>query len=177
VFPIAVPPLRLRLEDIPMLVAHFVQKFGQRMSKQISKISQDGMDALMRYPWPGNIRELQNFIERAVVLSTGDMLQAPPLPPHLPVKAEPRTLKEAELDHIQRALEESCWVVGGKFGAAARLGIARTTLLSRMRKLGISRETAVSSLHSKVSAGKSGANASASCSYGSRAVMNPSGLA
>ena len=158
VFPIAIPPLRLRLEDIPMLVAHFVQKFGQRMSKQISKISQDGMDALMRYPWPGNIRELQNLIERAVVLSTGDMLQAPPLPRHLPVKAEPRTLKEAELDHIQRALEESCWVVGGKFGAAARLGIARTTLLSRMRRLGISRKTAVSSKHSTVSAGNSGAN-------------------
>jgi formate hydrogenlyase transcriptional activator len=145
VFPIAIPPLRLRLEDIPMLVAHFVQKFGQRMSKQISKISKDGMDALMRYPWPGNIRELQNFIERAVVLSTGDMLQPPPLPRHLPAKAEPTTLKEAELDHIQRTLDESNWVVGGKFGAAARLGIARTTLLSRMRRLGISRETAVSS--------------------------------
>jgi formate hydrogenlyase transcriptional activator len=116
VFPIGIPPLRQRLDDIPMLVAHFVQKFGQRMSKQISKISRDGMDVLMRYPWPGNIRELQNFIERAVVLSTGDMLQAPPLPPHLPVKAEPRTLKEAELDHIQRVLEESNWIVGGKFG-------------------------------------------------------------
>jgi transcriptional regulator with GAF, ATPase, and Fis domain len=158
VFPLAIPPLRQRLDDIPMLVAHFVQKFGQRMSKQISKISRDGMDALMRYPWPGNIRELQNFIERAVVLSTGDMLQVPPLPRHLPAKAEPMTLKETELDHIQRVLEESNWIVGGKFGAAARLGIARTTLLSRMRKLGISRETAVSSKHSTIPAGNSGTN-------------------
>jgi formate hydrogenlyase transcriptional activator len=156
VFPIAIPPLRLRLEDIPMLVAHFVQKFGQRMSKQISKISKDGMDALMRNQWPGNIRELQNFIERAVILTTGDVLQVPPLPRHLPSKAEPITLREAELDYIQRALEESNWVVGGKFGAAARLGVARTTLLSRMRRHGISRETAVSSKHSTVRAGNSG---------------------
>jgi len=140
VFPIALPPLRQRPEDIPMLVAHFVQKFCQRMSKQISKISQHAMDTLTRYSWPGNIRELQNFIERAVILTKGDVLQIPPLPTRMMNGTEPATLKDAERNHILKALEESNWVVGGKSGAAARLGVARTTLIDKIRTRGLSRE-------------------------------------
>jgi formate hydrogenlyase transcriptional activator len=144
VFPITVPPLRLRLDDIPMLVAHFAQKFGERMSKHISRIAKNAMDTLMRYPWPGNVRELQNFIERAVILTKGDVLQIPPLPSRMINRAEPVTLRDAERDHLLKVLEESNWVVGGKHGAAARLGVARTTLISKMQKRGLSREVAQS---------------------------------
>jgi len=140
VFPIALPPLRQRCDDIPMLVAHFVQKYGERMSKQISKISQDAMDTLIRYPWPGNIRELQNFIERAVIVTKGDALQIPLLPTRMMNRTEPVTLKDVERDHILKALEESNWVVGGKSGAAARLGVPRTTLIDKIRTRGLSRE-------------------------------------
>jgi formate hydrogenlyase transcriptional activator len=143
VFPIALPPLRRRVEDIPMLVAHFVHKYARRMSKQISKIEKDAMDTLMRYPWPGNIRELQNFIERAVILTKSDILQIPALPTSLPIRSQPMTLAEAERDHILTALEESNWVVGGKSGAAARLGVKRTTLMCKMQKRGLSREMAL----------------------------------
>jgi len=98
----------------------------------------------MRHPWPGNIRELQNFVERAVILTNGHLLQIPPLP-RLRVKSpEPVTLEEAERDHILRALEESNWVVGGASGAAARLGVKRTTLIDKMRKRGLSRSGAES---------------------------------
>ena len=144
VFPITIPPLRLRLDDIPMLVAHFAQKFGERMSKHISRIAKNAMDTLMRYPWPGNVRELQNFIERAVILTKGDVLQIPPLPSRMINRAEPVTLRDAERDHLLKVLEESNWVVGGKHGAAARLGVARTTLISKMQKRGLSREVAQS---------------------------------
>ena len=123
-----------------MLVAHFVQKFGQRMSRQISRISQHAMDTLTRYSWPGNIRELQNFIERAVILTKGDVLQIPPLPTRMMNGTEPATLKDVERNHILKALEESNWVVGGKSGAAARLGVARTTLIDKMRTRGLSRD-------------------------------------
>ena len=140
VFPIAVPPLRQRLDDIPMLVAHFVQKFAERMSKGISKIPQQAIDALMRYPWPGNIRELQNFVERAVIMTKGEVLQMPALPTRTLIRTEPITLQDIERDYILRVLEESNWVVGGKSGAAARLGMARTTLISKMQKRGLSRE-------------------------------------
>ena len=140
VFPIALPPLRRRLEDIPLLVTHFVKEFGTRMSKRISRISDHAMDALIRYTWPGNIRELQNYIERAVILTKGDVLQMPPLPSLMLSKREPTTLAEAERDHILKALEESNWIVGGKSGAAARLGLARTTLIAKIRRCGISRE-------------------------------------
>jgi len=140
VFPIAVPPLRQRFDDVPMLVAHFVQKFSERMSKQISKISQDAMDTLMRYPWPGNIRELQNIIERAVIQTKGDVLQIPVLPTRVMNGVKPLTLRDAERDHILKALEESNWVVGGKSGAAARLGVARTTLIDKIRKRGLTRD-------------------------------------
>jgi formate hydrogenlyase transcriptional activator len=139
VFPITLPPLRQRLDDIPVLVAYFVQKFAGRMSKQISKISRGSMDALVRCPWPGNIRELQNFIERAVILTKGDVLQIPAIPSRMLSKAATPNLKDAERDHILRVLDESNWVVGGKNGAAARLGVARTTLMSKMQKRGISR--------------------------------------
>jgi formate hydrogenlyase transcriptional activator len=141
VFPIALPPLRGRSADIPLLAAHFVARFAERMGKQISKISQHAMDTLMRYPWPGNIRELQNFIERAVILTNGDVLQIPALPSLLAVRQEPVTLEQSERTHILKALEESNWVVGGAFGAAARLGLKRTTLIDRMRKHGLSRKT------------------------------------
>ena len=140
VFPIALPPLRLRTEDIPMLAAFFVQKFSGRMSKRISKISSQGMDALTEYSWPGNIRELQNFIERAVILTKGEVLQIPALPSRMMNEIESVTLKDVERDHILKALEESDWVVGGKRGAAARLGVARTTLISKMQKRGLTRD-------------------------------------
>jgi formate hydrogenlyase transcriptional activator len=140
VFPIAIPPLRQRREDIPLLVSHFVKKYGARMSKQISSIPQDAMDALVNYPWPGNIRELQNLIERAVILTHGELLQMPPLTSCLFGKEEPVTSQGSERDHILKALEESKWVVGGKAGAAARLGVHRTTFISKMHRCGISRQ-------------------------------------
>ena len=139
VFPIALPPLRLRAADIPMLTAYFVRKLGNRMSKRISKITKGAMDTLINYPWPGNIRELQNVIERAVIVTSGDVLQVPPLATRITVRTEPRSLKDAERDHILKALEESNWVVAGRNGAAARLGVARTTLISKMQKRGVSR--------------------------------------
>jgi formate hydrogenlyase transcriptional activator len=142
VFPIALPPLRHRMEDIPMLVAHFVRRYTQSMAKRIEKITSDGMEALVRYPWPGNIRELQNFIERAVILTKGDVLQLSALPSRTAVATGPITLAEAERDHILNALRESNWVVGGVTGAAARLGVKRTTLISKMRKRGLSRAMA-----------------------------------
>jgi formate hydrogenlyase transcriptional activator len=110
------------------------------MSKQILKVAEDTIDTLTRYSWPGNIRELQNFIERAVILSKSDVLEMPSVPSSVPFRGGPVTLKEAELEHVVKALEESNWVVGGKYGAAARLGIARTTLIHKMRTLGLSRQ-------------------------------------
>ena len=142
VFPLALPPLRRRVEDIPMLVAHFVHKYSERMAKQIGKIAVDDMDELARYPWPGNIRELQNFIERAVILTNGEVLQLSTLPSNPAIRKEALTLAEAERDHILNALDESDWVVGGATGAAARLGVPRTTLMSKMRKRGLTRAMA-----------------------------------
>jgi formate hydrogenlyase transcriptional activator len=142
VFPLAVPPLRRRLEDIPMLVAHFVGKYAERMAKQIGMITSNDMEALVRYSWPGNIRELQNIIERAVILTTGVVLKLSALPSSVAIQQEPATLAEAERVHILNALRESNWVVGGAAGAAARLGVKRTTLISKMRKRGLSRAAA-----------------------------------
>jgi formate hydrogenlyase transcriptional activator len=147
VFPIALPSLHGRREDIPMLVAHFVQKYAERMSKRISKISNDAMDTLMRYPWPGNIRELQNFVERSVILTRSDILQMPAMRGPVAIRIESETLAEAERHHILKALEESNWVVGGKSGAAARLGVKRTTLIDKMRKRGLSRGVAQAGLN------------------------------
>ena len=138
VFPIALPPLRERVPDIPLLVWHFVEKHGERMSKRISRISDDTMDVLKRYPWPGNIRELQNVIERAVVLTTGDVLELPAQLTVLRTNSEPLTLRESERYHLLKALEATRWVVGGTSGAAARLGMPRTTLITKMQKHGIS---------------------------------------
>jgi formate hydrogenlyase transcriptional activator len=142
VFPIPLPPLRERREDIPALVEHFVEIYGRRMNKQIECISPETMRALTSYHWPGNIRELQNFIERSVIVTSGDVLQ-PPLA-SLTSAAEVQsagavTLEDAERDHIRKALEQTRWVVAGPNGAAARLGIKRSTLYFRMQKLGISR--------------------------------------
>jgi formate hydrogenlyase transcriptional activator len=142
VFPIALPPLRRRLEDIPMLVAYFVNRYATSMAKRIEKVTSAAMEALVRYPWPGNIRELQNVIERAVILTNGDVLRVSPLPAHRALPNEAATLADAERDHILNALRESHWVVGGASGAAARLGVKRTTLLSKMRKRGLSRAMA-----------------------------------
>ncbi len=142
VFPIRVPALRERPKDIPLLVRHFVQKFAQRMKKPIETISPESMTALQQYPWPGNIRELENFIERAVILSQTSDLEIPVSELNRPITATDRSavsLEDAERQHILKALQEARWIIGGRSGAAARLGIKRTTLNSKMQKLGISR--------------------------------------
>jgi formate hydrogenlyase transcriptional activator len=142
VFPIALPPLRARREDIPALVEHFVEIYARRMGKQIDEISSETMSELASYAWPGNIRELQNFIERSVILSSGSVLAAPfeSLTAAATTQAqEAVTLEEAERNHIRKILEQTRWVVSGPNGAAARLGIKRSTLYFRMQKLGISR--------------------------------------
>jgi formate hydrogenlyase transcriptional activator len=142
VFPIPLPPLRERREDIPALVSHFVERYGRRMGKQIEHIPPDTMSALSSHPWPGNIRELQNFIERSVIVTSGNVL----CPPLTSLKnaaetesQEATTLEDAERNHIRKVLEQARWVVSGPNGAAARLGIKRSTLYFRMQKLGISR--------------------------------------
>jgi formate hydrogenlyase transcriptional activator len=144
VFPIALPPLRERPEDIPLLVHFFANKFAQQMKKPIDRIPTETMASLTAYSWPGNIRELQNLIERAVILSRGHVLEVP----HSELKpsAKPETnqtnstsLETVEREHILRVLRDSNWVIGGPGGAAARLGLNRTTLNNRLRKLGIAR--------------------------------------
>jgi formate hydrogenlyase transcriptional activator len=144
VFPIRVPALRQRAEDIPKLVRHFTEVYARRMNKKIEEIPSETMDALVRYRWPGNVRELQNFIERAVILSPHTTLRAPTSelePLHAPKESELilTGLAQLERDHILRALEASNWVIAGPNGAAARLGMKRTSLVYRMKKLGISR--------------------------------------
>jgi formate hydrogenlyase transcriptional activator len=150
VFPINVPPLRQRTEDIPKLVSHFTELYARRMNKRIDEIPTGTIDALVRYSWPGNVRELQNFIERAVILSPHTVLRAP-ISELEPFNAHTRSnvsmpmtgLAEVERDHILRALEASNWTVGGRNGAAARLGMQRTTLVYRMQKLRINRPAPV----------------------------------
>ncbi len=144
VFPIPLPPLRERREDIPMLVRYFTQKYARRMSRRIETIPSDAMEALTNWNWPGNVRELENFIERAVILTRGSALHVPLAELRGGAEAAPATalstLEEAEREHILRALNESNWVVGGPTGAAARLGLKRTTLQSRIAKLGIKKD-------------------------------------
>jgi formate hydrogenlyase transcriptional activator len=142
VFPIPLPPLRARREDIPALVEHFLEIYARRMGKEIDQIPPETMSALISYQWPGNIRELQNFIERSVILTSGNVLHPPLASLKSSVEAEslgPITLEDAERDHIRKTLEQTRWVVAGPNGAAARLGIKRSTLYFRMQKLGISR--------------------------------------
>jgi formate hydrogenlyase transcriptional activator len=141
VFPLTVPALRDRREDIPIIVRHFVDKYSQRMRRHIEIISAGTMAVLTNYAWPGNVRELQNFIERAVILSPGVLLRAPL--EELTQNTVPgsqnslSTLEEMEREHVLRALKESNWVTGGPKGAATKLGMKRTTLAYRIRKLGI----------------------------------------
>ena len=146
VFPILIPPLRERREDIPVLVSHFVQKHTRRMNKRIDTIPATAMKAMSEYHWPGNVRELENFIERAVILSRGSELQLA-----LAELAQPKnssstfsesnstTLREAEREHILRTLKDTKWIIGGPSGAAAKLGMKRTTLGSLVKRLGITR--------------------------------------
>ncbi|MGC1870737.1 MAG: sigma 54-interacting transcriptional regulator [Acidobacteriaceae bacterium] len=145
VFPIMVPPLRARREDIPALVEHFVEIVGGRVRKHINHIPRETMSALCSYDWPGNIRELQNRIERAVILSKEGVLSNPlPMPESQAANFSPvpTTLKEVERTTILCALEDRGWVVGGSDGAAAKLGLPRTTLLYKMARFGICRPAA-----------------------------------
>jgi formate hydrogenlyase transcriptional activator len=143
VFPISIPPLRDRANDIPALVRHFVQHFAVRRRKVIDTISDEAMESLCSYHWPGNIRELQNIVERSVLLSQTGILHLPaefscPAPAR---RSSPfRTLVETERQSICEALRRTNWVIGGNAGAAVQLGIPRTTLIARMRKHGITRE-------------------------------------
>jgi formate hydrogenlyase transcriptional activator len=152
VFPVRVPALRERPEDIPLLVRHFVQQFSRRTNKSIETIPSETMTALVRYDWPGNIRELQNVIERAVILSKGSVLKVATddLKPRMAAAAESvrdgaaqsdrnmrGVLEDTERKQILSALEHTNWIVAGPNGAAARLGMKRSTLQSRMQKLGV----------------------------------------
>jgi formate hydrogenlyase transcriptional activator len=144
VVPIFLPPLRKRPEDIPLLVQHFVHRFARKLGKTIDMISSDTMEALRRYPWPGNIRELENVIERAVILSPGPVLRighhdlSSRIPPGQNSDRS-QTLEEVERNHILTTLKETRWILSGPSGAAARLGLNRSTLYFRMKKLGIAR--------------------------------------
>jgi formate hydrogenlyase transcriptional activator len=151
VFPVQLPALRERTADIPLLVRHFVSVCATRMKKCVEDIPSETMEIFRSYRWPGNVRELQNFIERAVILSPGKVLRAPLAELKQPgdrldashqSAAENVTLKDAEREHIIQALAETNWVIGGPKGAAARLGLVRTTLISKMQRLGISRAQA-----------------------------------
>ena len=154
VFPVTLPPLRDRGGDIELLARHFVERCARRMNKRIDSIPTETMTALASYAWPGNVRELENFIERAVILTQGSTLTAPlaelkdtrPAMPTVdrtvasqPAGEAPTSLVEVEREHILKALREANWVVGGRRGAATRLGMHRTTLQNRMQRLGITR--------------------------------------
>jgi transcriptional regulator with GAF, ATPase, and Fis domain len=144
VFPMTIPPLRERSEDIPLLVRHFVNKHARRMGRRIESIPPEVMHALTRWRWPGNVRELENFMERAVILSPGPVLRAPLA--ELQASGETRTapldatLEAAEREQIIRVLRQTKGVIGGPHGAATLLGLKRTTLNSKMNKLGIERK-------------------------------------
>jgi formate hydrogenlyase transcriptional activator len=161
VFPIHIPALRERPEDVPLLVRYFVQKFSLRLNKSVAFVPAEAMEALASYSWPGNIRELENFIERAVLLSPGKELRVPvselksspvaagaaddssllvaPSPAAPSATSSISTLEDAERQHILRALRQTEWRIAGPRGAAVVLGMKRTTLQARMRKLGIRR--------------------------------------
>jgi formate hydrogenlyase transcriptional activator len=139
VFPIELPPLRDRPEDIRLLVHHFAMDYAARMRKPIKAISEEFTEALVRHSWPGNVRELQNFIERSVILSTGAVLSGSPSEVTGTLKLSAAvTLEDAERSHILQTLEQTDGMVGGRDGAAARLGLPRTTLIAKMKRLGVS---------------------------------------
>jgi formate hydrogenlyase transcriptional activator len=136
VFPIQVPPLRERVEDIPLLVWTFLEEFSSRMAKRITQVPRKTMDALQRYPWPGNVRELKNVIERGAIVTTGDTLSVPMFFDDAPVEAT-TTLAESERTIILRTLERTRGRIKGPKGAAAALGLRPSTLYGRMKKLGL----------------------------------------
>jgi formate hydrogenlyase transcriptional activator len=149
VFPVQLPPLRERREDIPALVEHFVESVGRRVGRQIDHIPRETMLDLCSYDWPGNIRELQNLIERALILSEDGVLPNPLLnveTQRISVSAAPTTLLDSERTLILRTLVAAGWVIGGRDGAAARLGLKRTTLIYKMQRHGISRPALESNL-------------------------------
>ena len=149
VFPVQLPPLRERREDIPALVTHFIELLGRRVGRQIDHIPAETMSDLCSYDWPGNIRELQNLIERALILSEDGVLPNPLLTAgtqHISVLPTPTTLMDSERALILRTLEAAGWVIGGRDGAATRLGLKRTTLIYKMQRHGISRPSFVSNL-------------------------------
>lgn len=142
VFPVLLPPLRARQEDIPKLVTHFVGFYGRQIGRRIEHIAEETMAALLSYPWPGNVRELQNLIERAVILSCDGVLPNPLPSNHqetVTVVSNSTTLKEVGRALILQALEAAGWMIGGPEGAAVKLGLKRTTLIYKMKKLGIVR--------------------------------------
>ena len=143
VFPIRIPPLRERKDDIPLLANHFAQKFAFKMGKEIGAIEKEALNSLLDYEYPGNVRELENLIERAVILSSDGILRVEFLEPanesKTPDSANTRTLEDFERRFILQTLSETGWLVGGVNGAAKRLGLKRTTLISKMEKLGIAR--------------------------------------
>jgi formate hydrogenlyase transcriptional activator len=141
VFPIVVPPLRDRREDIPILVTHYVNRFSRRLAKRVYSIPSETMSAFTSYDWPGNIRELQNLIERAVIMANGEVLPNPLPAPGTPsvIAAPATTLRDSERTLILNTLDAVGWVIGGTKGAAAKLGLQRTTLVNKMKRLGISR--------------------------------------
>ena len=152
VFPIRIPPLGERVGDIPLLVRYYVDKYAQRMNKRIETITEAAMAALCRYTWPGNVRELQNFIERAVIMTPDSDLkiQIRELQDSIPIASTTaNTLEDVEREHILQTLRETDGVIGGRHGAAARLGLKRTTLLSKMERLGISHHRKYTSLVQK----------------------------
>jgi transcriptional regulator with GAF, ATPase, and Fis domain len=137
VFPIQIPPLRERMEDIPLLVFAFMEEFATRMGKKVSKIPRKAMNSLQGHGWPGNIRELRNVIEHSVILTAGDTLKLTALAEAPVRETQPMTLAEAEREHILKTLESTSWRIKGPHGAAARLDMQPSTLYSRMQKLGI----------------------------------------
>ena len=145
VFPVLLPPLRERREDIPLLVNYFVAKHVRRMNRRIESVPAEVMTALTKWHWPGNVRELENFIERAVILTNGPTLRAPlaelEMPEEIVASPADSALETAERDHILRILREAGGVIGGPGGAAERLGVKRTTLNAKLKKLGIQRDS------------------------------------
>lgn len=147
VFPVRLPPLRERREDVPLLVRYFMTRYSRQMARRVDTVPERTMERLIGYAWPGNIRELQNLIERAVILSTGKLLhpplgeiQQPAMDRTASASSQPVTLEDCERQHILKTLNETHWLVGGPHGAATVLGMKRTTLISKMEKLGIARK-------------------------------------